>query len=77
MTRGFRHAASIYFNKHHVSKCPNCLLKHLMAQTVFPLPLLPKHTQINHVQAVCGIHQGENKEDFNEKSDHNAFTAII
>lgn len=77
MTWGFGQAASIYFNKHHVSKCPNCLLKHLMAKTLFPLPFLPKHTQINHEQAVCGIHQGGNKEVSNEKSDHNAFTAII
>lgn len=45
MTRGFRHTSSIYFNKHHVSKCPNCLFKCLMAKTLFPLSLLPKHTQ--------------------------------
>lgn len=77
MTRGFRHTTSIYFNKHHVSTSPNCLFKRLIAETLFPLPLLPKHTQINHVQAVCGVHQGENKEVSNERSDHNAFTTII
>lgn len=46
-------------------------------QDFIPFVSPPQTHAKNHVQSVCCVHRGENKEVSNKRSDHNAFMIII